>query len=99
MLNLSKICRIHVHCLHPAVIWLNLIYLEISVYLRICGSTLIAKSGKVCFCLICFNIKYIKKLETAECSEKEDRGSSKVIKLSVTQCISSEAKIEPGLIF
>lgn len=46
-----------------------------------------------------YKVLYIKKLETAECSKKEDRGSSKVIKLSVTQCISSEAKIEPGLIF
>lgn len=47
---------------------------------------------------MCFNIQCVKTPETEECSgteEKEDRENFKVIKLSESQWISSEAKIKP----
>lgn len=48
-----------------------------------------------------FNIKCAKTSETVECSgagEKEDREKLRVIRVAESQWISSEAKIEPGLI-
>lgn len=101
MLNFIQICRINAHCLYPAATWLDFIHLDISVYLRNSSFLLIAESGKVCFSLLSFNIKGVKTPVPKECwgTEEKDRENLKVIKLSQSQQISSEAKTETGLIF